>query len=66
MNPQFVGLFLLVMGILFLLHDKVPFVGHLPGDLIWHGKHGALFLPLGSSLLVSLVLLILLGLLGRR
>ena len=66
MNTQTTGILLLVLGLIFFFGKHLPFVGHLPGDIYVTGKHCQLFLPLGTCLLASLVLSILLRVLGRH
>ena len=64
------GLLSVALGLLFLLASRVPAIGRLPGDLSWHGEGWSVYIPLASSLLLSLVLSVLLtlviNLLGRR
>lgn len=52
---------ILVGGLLFLL-GKVPFWGQLPGDIRIQTGRFSCFVPIVSSLLISLVLTILLNL----
>lgn len=61
-----VGLLMVLLGGLLLLAGKagVPF-GRLPGDLSFRGKHFIFFAPIGSMLLLSLFLTILLNLFLR-
>ncbi len=40
-------------------------VGRLPGDLVWRGKRTTVYLPLGTSLLLSVLLSLVLYLLSR-
>ena len=47
MNMQLLGIILLVLGVLFLFSGKVPFVGQLPGDLMFEHKNLKVYLPLG-------------------
>lgn len=51
------GILLLVAGLLLGLLTRlhVP-LGRLPGDLTWRGRHTTVFVPLASSLLLSLLL----------
>jgi hypothetical protein len=58
--------FLILLGILFLLGSKLPFVGHLPGDFHIHGKHAHVSLPLGTCLVASMVFSIVMWLLKQR
>lgn len=65
-----VGALLLLAGIWILLTDRFPgwpsWVGRLPGDLSFERKHVRIYLPLTTSLLLSLVLTALFWILTRR
>jgi len=65
MNTHSIGIFLITMGIIFLLGKMVPFVGHLPGDIWVHGKNWRVFLPVGTFLVGSIILSIVIRLIGR-
>ena len=53
----FAGIVLLAAGLLVLLLNRLGLpLGRLPGDLSWRGKHVSVFAPLGTSLLLSLLL----------
>lgn len=60
-----VGIVLVVLGALFVLLDKAGVV-RLPGDLVWRGERATVYVPLGISILASIVLTIVLNLLLRR
>ena len=52
-----IGLLLLVCGAVVLLVGKLGLpLGRLPGDITWRGKHTTVYFPLGSSILISVVL----------
>ena len=59
-----IGLVLVVVGGLAALGVRLPF-GRLPGDIAIEGEHGGIYIPLGTMLLVSLGLTLLLYLLRR-
>ncbi len=60
------GTLLVLGGLLLFVAARVGLpLGRLPGDLAWRGRYGAIFLPLGTSLLLSLLLSALLWILGR-
>ncbi len=60
------GLLLAMLGGLLLLAGRFGWpLGRLPGDLHWRGKHTEVWVPLGTSLLVSLLLTLVLSLLSR-
>jgi ribose/xylose/arabinose/galactoside ABC-type transport system permease subunit len=60
------GLLLLVLGGIILLLGKtgIP-LGRLPGDISWRGKNFAFYFPLGTCILISIVLSALFYLLSR-
>ena len=57
------GLFLVLVGGLILLIGRIPGLGRLPGDLYIRRDGFTLYLPLATSLLVSLGLTVLINLL---
>ena len=60
------GVALLLLGLLVLLLGRTSFpLGHLPGDLIWRGRNWHVAVPLGTSLLVSLLLSLVLWAVSR-
>jgi hypothetical protein len=60
-----VGIVLVVVGGLAMLGIRLPF-GRLPGDIAITGEHGGLFIPLGTMVVISLVLTLLFNLFVRR
>jgi len=71
MSPEFgrilviVGIVLVVVGGLAVLGVRLPF-GRLPGDIVIQGERGTIYIPLGTMLLVSVVLTVVFSLIGRR
>lgn len=68
-----VGRLLLVLGVviallggLLLLAGRIPIIGRLPGDLSFEWGGVKVYLPLATSLLLSLLLTVLLSLIARR
>ena len=64
------GVLLVILGgILFVagnLSGKVPWLGRLPGDIYIRRDNWTFYFPLGTSLLISLILTLIFALLGRR
>lgn len=60
-----IGVLLVVVGGLAMAGVRLPF-GRLPGDIAITGDRGGLFIPLGTMLLVSIVLTVLFNLFLRR
>jgi hypothetical protein len=51
------GVFLVVLGLLFAIGDKLPLrLGRLPGDIYVRGKHTSFYFPIVTCLLLSVVL----------
>jgi hypothetical protein len=50
------GLVLIVAGLLLTFAGKVPFLGKLPGDIRIEREHFTFYFPLGTCLLLSLLL----------
>ena len=59
------GAALALVGLLALLGVRVPWLGHLPGDLHLRGKNWSFAFPLVTCILVSTVLTILLNIVTR-
>ncbi len=60
-----VGLAVAALGAVLWLVGRVPFLGRLPGDLLWERPGFAVYLPLGTCLLLSAVLSLVLWWLRR-
>jgi hypothetical protein len=60
------GLLLVLIGAVLLLAGRIGLpLGRLPGDISYKGKNVTVFFPLGTSILVSIVLSVLLYLFSR-
>ena len=62
---MFVGGGIFVMGLLLYFGARLPWFGNLPGDIVFKRDNFTLYAPLGTMLLVSIVLTILLNVIGR-
>lgn len=59
------GLAIAALGGLLVLYGRVPLLGRLPGDLLIERPGFTLYLPLGTCLLLSALLSLILWLLNR-
>ena len=59
------GIGLVVLGGLLLLLGRLPGLGELPGDFRWERGSTRIYVPLGTMLVVSIVLTILVNLILR-
>jgi hypothetical protein len=57
------GLFL--MGLLFYFGARLPWFGNLPGDIVIKRDNFTLIAPIGTMIVVSIVLTVLLNVIGR-
>jgi hypothetical protein len=60
------GLLIAFVGVLLLLAGRIGLpLGRLPGDIAYKGKHVSVFFPLGTYILISVVLSVLFWLFSR-
>jgi Protein of unknown function (DUF2905) len=60
------GIVIAVAGILIVAGGRIPILGHLPGDIVIQRENVTIFIPLGTMLVVSLVVSVVLALVNRR
>ena len=51
----FFGAALIILGGIFLLAGKLPFLGRLPGDIIIQRKNFFFYFPLGLCMAISII-----------
>lgn len=59
------GLLLAGLGALLMLAGRLPFLGRLPGDIVWHGPRAQFYFPITTCILLSLLLTLVLNLIFR-
>lgn len=59
------GVVLIVVGIVFSLAGKIPWLGQLPGDIYIQRERFTFYFPLTTSLILSLILTLVLYLFRR-
>ena len=60
------GAVLVVLGVIFLIAPKIPFLGKLPGDIHLRGKNWRFSFPVVTCIVISIVLTLLLNFFSRR
>ncbi|PIU41970.1 MAG: DUF2905 domain-containing protein [Candidatus Omnitrophica bacterium CG07_land_8_20_14_0_80_42_15] len=60
------GMILVVIGIIFVLGVKIPWVGKLPGDIYVQKKNFTFYFPLATSIIVSIIFTLILFLINRK
>ncbi|MEK7333753.1 MAG: DUF2905 domain-containing protein [Candidatus Binatota bacterium] len=61
----FFGILLVALGLIFSFGVKIPWLGHLPGDIYIRRENFSFYFPLTTGLLISLILSLVLYLLRR-
>ncbi|HEX2958225.1 MAG TPA: DUF2905 domain-containing protein [Chitinispirillaceae bacterium] len=59
------GVVILVIGVIFLLSDKIP-LGRLPGDVHIGNGRVKIYIPIATSILLSLILTLILNFFSRK
>ncbi len=53
------GVFIILIGVLLLVGEKIPWIGRLPGDIIVRKKNFTFYFPIVTSILISIILTLL-------
>jgi hypothetical protein len=59
------GVFIILMGLLLMVGDKIPWIGRLPGDILIKKEKFTFYFPLTTSILISIILTLLFTLLRK-
>lgn len=60
-----IGGLLFLIGLIILLSGKIPSIGKMPGDFAWKGKNWFVYFPLGTSILLSILLTLIIWLIRK-
>lgn len=60
------GLIVAAVGVFMVFGVKLPWLGRLPGDILIQKKNATIFIPITTSIVISLAVSLLLYLLRRR
>ncbi len=52
----FIGLLLTIVGFVFILGNKIPFIGRLPGDIAVERKNYSFYFPVSTCIIISVVM----------
>jgi uncharacterized protein HemY len=55
----FCGVVLVVIGLILVLGDKIPWIGRLPGDIYIKRDKFTFYFPLMTSIIISIILTLL-------
>jgi hypothetical protein len=59
------GTVIIALGIVFVISDKLP-IGRLPGDIQFGGPRFKVYIPVATSILLSVLLTIILNFFSKR
>lgn len=59
------GAVIVVLGMLFMVADKIP-LGRLPGDLHFGSGKFKIYIPIATSILLSIIITIILNFFSKR
>ena len=53
------GVLIIVIGLLLMVGEKLPWVGRLPGDIVIKREKFTFYFPLATSIIISIILTLL-------
>jgi hypothetical protein len=59
------GIVLVIAGLLMLVVQRTWFPGKLPGDIVIRKEHFTFYVPLGTSIVISIIISLILYLVGK-
>ena len=62
----FTGTVIMIIGVLFLFGEKIPWAGKLPGDISIQRENFRLYFPITTCIILSFVISLILFLVMRR
>jgi len=62
----FIGLLVVVIGFVFVLGSKLPFIGKLPGDIAIEKGNYSFYFPVTTCIIISIILSFILWFLNKR
>jgi hypothetical protein len=61
-----IGVLLFLLGLVFVAMPKVPFLGNLPGDIVFKRGNLTFYFPLATCIIISIVVSIILTLILKK
>jgi thiosulfate reductase cytochrome b subunit len=59
------GIVLVIVGLVMLFAQKLPFLGKLPGDILIKKENFTFYFPLATSIIISIIISLILYLIGK-
>lgn len=62
----FIGILMVVIGLVCMVGNKLPFIGKLPGDIAIERKNYSFYFPVTTCIVISIILSVILWLFNKR
>jgi tellurite resistance protein TehA-like permease len=59
------GVVIVVVGLVLLFFDRIPFLGKLPGDISFRHGNTSIYFPIVTCIIISIILTVFLNLLRK-
>ncbi len=60
------GILMIIIGGLFVIGGKIPFIGRLPGDITIQKKNFSFYFPITTCIIISIIFSLIMWLLRKR
>ena len=60
-----IGVVLVIVGLVMLFLQKIPFLGKLPGDILVKKENFTFFFPFATSIIISIIVSLILYLISK-
>jgi uncharacterized protein HemY len=60
------GVVIATVGLVIALGARIPILGHLPGDIVIQRDNVTIYIPLGTMVVVSVIVSVVLAVINRR
>ncbi|MDI6714806.1 MAG: DUF2905 domain-containing protein [Thermodesulfovibrio sp.] len=61
-----IGAVTVLLGLLLMVIGKIPLIGRLPGDIVIEKRNFVIYLPIGTSILLSILFSLIFYFLSKR
>ena len=59
------GAIVVLIGVVVLVSGRIPWLGKLPGDILWERGNVSIYIPIVTSIVISVVLTLMLNVVAR-
>jgi hypothetical protein len=60
------GVVVVIVGLVMIFADRIPFLGRLPGDIVVRRKNFTFYFPVVTMIVLSILITIIFNFLGRK